>query len=92
MEKFPDRVPVVVESQHLEKPIRYLMPKVLKVCDVIGILRQKKLIKQHEAIFLFIKKNGTLPPMSYYIGDIYYEHRSSDDILYLKFTIENTFG
>lgn len=96
LKKYPDCVPIIFKKragdkilQDLDKP-RYLIPKNLKLSEVIVILRKKIVLTSTQALFVFV--NGCLVPMNETMGDLYNIHKSADDMMYLYYTTENTFG
>ena len=96
--KYPDRVPVIIQKAsncHLKLDnSKYLIPKSLNVSGVIYIIRKKIKINEKHAIFIFVGKDNfaTLVPSTMNILDIYNEFKSEDGVLYITYTIENTFG
>ncbi|KOM50377.1 hypothetical protein LR48_Vigan08g120400 [Vigna angularis] len=77
-EKYPDRIPVIVERA--EKS------------DVPEIDKKKKRIKlsPEKAIFIFVK--NILPPTAAMMSAIYEENKDEDGFLYMTYSGENTFG
>lgn len=95
--KYPDRVPVIIKKNINDKILqdidkeRYLIPKNLKLSEMVCIIRKKIKLDPKQAIFLFVGK-GILVPVNQDIGFIYDQYRSEDDFLYIVYTTENTFG
>ncbi|KAF3512714.1 hypothetical protein F2Q69_00004361 [Brassica cretica] len=77
-DKYPDRIPVIVERA--EKS------------DVPDIDKKKYRIKlsPEKAIFIFVK--NILPPTAAIMSAIYDEHKDEDGFLYMSYSGENTFG
>ena len=98
--KYPDRLPMIIQKAKnckiLEKldNNKYLIPKSLNVSQIIYIIRKKIKINEKHAIFIFVGKDNfaTLVPSTMNILDIYNEFKSEDGVLYITYTIENTFG
>ena len=96
--KYPDRVPVIIQKAsncHLKLDnSKYLIPKSLNVSGVIYIIRKKIKINEKHAIFIFVGQgnSATLVPCNMNILDVYNTYKSEDDILYITYTMENTFG
>jgi len=94
-EKFPDRVPIIVENAprsdlpELDKK-KYLVPKDISVGQFVAILRKRITLPPEKAIFIFV--NNTLPPTSQLIGQVDERHRDKDSFLYFTISGENTFG
>jgi GABA(A) receptor-associated protein len=99
LEKYPDRVPVIIKKSENDKILqdnitgysRYLMPKNLKISEVLFIIRNKINLKKEEAVFIFVNGN-ILVPMNETIGSMYDLHKSEDGFLYIIYSSENTFG
>ena len=97
--KYPDRVPVIIQkatnctSLKLDNS-KYLIPKSLSISGVIYIIRKKIKINEKHAIFIFVGQgnSATLVPCNMNILDVYNTYKSEDDILYITYTMENTFG
>jgi len=96
--KYPDRVPVIIQKATNCKELldnnKYLIPKFLNVSEVIYIIRKKIKINENNAIFIFVGKgsSATLVPCNMNMLDVYNTYKNDDGILYITYTIENTFG
>ena len=98
--KYPDRLPMIIQKAKnckiLEKldNNKYLIPKSLNVSQIIYIIRKKIKINEKHAIFIFVNQDNsaTLVPCNMSILDVYNAYKSVDDILYITYTMENTFG
>ena len=95
--KYPNRVPVIIKNgskilQDIDKSgqARYLMSKNLNIIDLIVLIRKKIHINEKQGIFIFA--NGFLIPMNKTILEVYNTYKSEDNILYVTYNIENTFG
>jgi GABA(A) receptor-associated protein len=92
--KYHDRVPILIQAGNARTPstpsFKYLVPKTSSVAEFVGVIRKKTGVKPHQAIFVFI--NGSLPPSSKTMFEVYMEHREEDGFLYVTYTLENTFG
>ena len=95
MDKYPDRIPVVVTKadncklNDIDKH-KFLVPKDLKISEFIHIIRKRVKLQPHEAIFVFI--NNILPPLSERIIDIYENEKAKDNFLYVIYNSESVFG
>ena len=95
-DKYPDRVPVVVEKEKgvdmpdLDKK-KYLVPNDLSVGQFSYVIRKRLKLKAEKALYLFTQ-DGTIPPTSELLVNIYNKHKDSDNFLYLYITAERTFG
>jgi len=96
LSKYPDRVPVIVEkalnsdAPEVDKKNRYLVPCDISVGKLAYEIRKHMKLAPEQAIFLFV--NGTLPPTSAVIGDIYNRNKDEDGFLYVAYSGESTFG
>ena len=94
LRKHPGRVPVCIKprddkSGYIDKT-RYLIPKDMTVGVFMNYIRKRISLSQYEAIFFFV--NGILPPMNLTFESLYSEHAANDQMLYILFSKENTFG
>ena len=96
MDKYPDRVPIIVERAANSAIVdidkhKFLVPKTLTMGQFVHIIRKRIQITPGQAIFLFI--NGdTLPVASEPVGSVYERLKSSCNFLYVTYSGENTFG
>jgi len=94
LEKYPDKIPLIIEkAKECEYDIeknKYLVPKNIKMQQLIFIIRKRIKIKNAEAIFVHI--NNTLPPSNNFINEIYDNNKDEDGFLYITYSTENTFG
>jgi GABA(A) receptor-associated protein len=95
LNKYPKRIPVIIEKAkefdiELLDKVKYLIPKELYIREFLCIIRKRIKIDSRKAIFIFI--NNNLVPMSTTIGELYNSYKNEDGFLYVKYTIENTFG
>ncbi len=91
LEKYPDFVPVMIESDLEISKKKYLIRKSNTLGQVIMHVRKNITgIREEEALFFLI--NNTMIPISSNISVIYDEHKKDDFILYINVCKENTFG
>ncbi|RZB64048.1 Autophagy-related protein 8C isoform B, partial [Glycine soja] len=94
-EKYPDRIPVIVEKAErsdipdIDKK-KYLVPADLTVGQFVYVVRKRIKLSAEKAIFVFI--NNTLPPTAALMSAIYEENKDQDGFLYMTYSGENTFG
>ncbi|OAY63500.1 Autophagy-related protein 8C [Ananas comosus] len=94
-EKYPDRIPVIVEKAErsdipdIDKK-KYLVPADLTVGQFVYVVRKRIKLSAEKAIFIFVK--DTLPPTAAIMSAIYEEHKDEDGFLYMTYSGENTFG
>ncbi|KAL2483737.1 Autophagy-related protein [Forsythia ovata] len=90
-EKYPDRIPVIVEKAELSdipdiEKKKYLVPADLTVGQFVYVVRKRiKLSADSEkAIFIFVK--NILPPTAAMISAIYEENKDEDGFLYMTYS------
>jgi GABA(A) receptor-associated protein len=94
-EKYPDRVPVIVEKDpkasiaDIDKK-KFLVPQDLTYGQMLYVIRKRINLKPSEAIFVFINK--ALPPTGQLMSQLYKEYKDEYGFLYCTYTGENTFG
>lgn len=94
-EKYPDRIPVIVERadsstiQDIDKK-KYLVPNDLTLGQFIYVIRKRIKLNPEEALFVFV--NNRLPATSELMSQIYKNYKSDCGFLYLEYAGENTFG
>ena len=94
-EKYPDRIPVIIEKADrsdipdVDKN-KYLIPNDLTVGQIVYVIRKRVKLNSEKALFVFV--NNTLPPTAALVSSIYEEHKDDDGFLYITYAGENTFG
>ncbi|CAA0826509.1 Autophagy-related protein 8c [Striga hermonthica] len=94
-EKYPDRVPVIVEKAgkseiaDIDKK-KYLVPADLTVGQFVYVVRKRIKLSAEKAIFVFV--NDMLPSTAALMSAIYDENKDEDGFLYMTYSGENTFG
>ena len=95
-EKYPDRIPIIVEKSiksdisDIDKK-KYLVPNDITIGQFVYIIRKRIQLTSEKAIFLFTEKHS-IPPTSSFISEIYEQFKNEDGFLYLIYAGENTFG
>lgn len=94
-DKYPERVPVIVEKAEksdipdIDKK-KYLVPADLTVGQFVYVIRKRIKLSPEKAIFIFVK--NVLPPTAALMSSIYQDHKDDDGFLYITYSGENTFG
>ncbi|XP_067120025.1 uncharacterized protein [Centruroides vittatus] len=94
-EKYPDRVPVIVEKvpdtriNDLDKK-KYLVPSDLTVGQFYFIIRKKVNLRSEDALFLFV--NNTIPIVSDTMGFLYQQNHEEDYFMYIAYSDESVYG
>ncbi|KAJ8302792.1 hypothetical protein KUTeg_019188 [Tegillarca granosa] len=94
-DKYPERIPVIVEKDpksqiHDIDKRKFLVPNDISVAQFMWIIRKRIQLPSEKAIFLFVGK--VLPQSSASMGQVYEEHKDEDGFLYIAYSGENTFG
>lgn len=94
-EKYPDRIPVIVEkADESDVPDidrkKYLVPTDLSVGQFVYVIRKRIKLGPEKSIYIFVK--NVLPPTCASMSALYNEHKDDDGFLYIKFSGENYFG
>lgn len=89
---FPGRCILSIhEKKHKTIPNILIVRNDLYISQLLQLIRNKYNIKKNESIFIFLN-NNVIPPSSHILSDVYAKYKSEDNILYVTFTFENTFG
>lgn len=94
-DKYPDRIPVIVERADktnipdIDKK-KYLVPADLTVGQFVYVIRKRIRVSPEQAIFMFVR--NVLPPTAALMADVYADHKDEDNFLYITYSGENTFG
>jgi GABA(A) receptor-associated protein len=95
IEKYPTKIPIIVEKQNksdvpdIDKQ-KYLVPNDLTIGQFVYVIRRRLKLDPEKAIFIFI--NNILPPTSAFVQQVYEEHKDDDGFLYVTYSGENSFG
>lgn len=97
LEKFPDRIPVIVERlPNSDLPVmdrkKFLVPSDIVLGQFVQIIRKRINLNPVNAIFTFIGDKHRLFNITELISVIYTENKDEDGFLYVYYTSENTFG
>ena len=94
--KYPERIPVIVEKNikcddliSIKKK-KYLVPNELNISSLIYLIRKN--IKLDPSKALFLMTNNKILNNNKSLYDAYEENKSEDGFLYIYYTSENTFG
>jgi len=92
--KYPARIPIIVEANKDVPALRkhkYLAPCDLTVGEFLHVLRRRIDIGPEQALFIFFD-SGFLAPTGALLGAVYESNRDTDQFLYARLCLENTFG
>ena len=96
LDKYPDRIPVVITRSKSEKLIpdidknKFLVPKDISVGQLIYVIRKRIKIEADKSIFLFF--NDTLPQTSMLLSELYERYKDEDSFIYGEFSGQSVFG
>jgi len=95
LNKYPDRIPIIVNKDRSTKlpdlkKSKYLVPKDMVLSQFVYIIRKNLTILSSEALFITI--NNKLSQSNKNLSDIYEEEKNEDGFLYITYSSENTFG
>lgn len=96
IEKYPDRVPVIVELSTKKSDVpnidkhKYLVPKDLTIGQFIHVIRKRIKLSPEKAIFIFV--NNVIPSTGDLMISVYEEHVNEDGFMYITYSGENCFG
>ncbi|KAL6349219.1 hypothetical protein AAG906_033875 [Vitis piasezkii] len=101
-EKYPDRIPVIVEKAersdipNIDKK-KYLVPADLTVGQFVYVIRKRIKLSAEKAIFIFVDnienwRGGCVCFFRAIMSGIYDEKKDADGFLYVTYSGENTFG
>lgn len=93
--KYPDRIPIILSRTANSdmgelKNSKFLVPKNMSVSQFISLVRKRLNMDQAKAIFMFVENQ--LPQLTMSVDELWNEFKDEDDILYLTYSSENTFG
>ena len=93
----PNKIPVyITKSNYADKDLpdiskhKFLIPNFHLMGEFVYSIRRWIKIQPEKAIFLFI--GNEIPCSSLTMEEVYHRHKSSDGMLYITYTSENTFG
>lgn len=96
LQKYTDKIPVVVEKNYklscnpdIDKN-KYLVPYDLSFGEFLHVIRKRTKIDSNQALFAFI--NNKIPCTNDIMINIYKNNADDDGLLYIIYSIENTFG
>lgn len=97
-QRYPDRICIIVqraknasEGTPLIDRRKFMACNDMKFGHFQNIIRKRLNIEKEESLISFVNES-VLPIHSQLIGEIFIEHKSDDNFLYVYYTKENTFG
>ena len=94
MEKYPGRVPVVVEDKQTKTRSKFLIPSDMTAQQFIILLKRKLYTVSSQSIFMFVRsaKTHVLIIGSSTFGEIYNQYKGDDGFLYIVYSNDSVFG
>jgi len=95
-EKYPDRIPVIVEKSVRAKDLpdidkkKFLVPNDITVGQMCYVVRKRIKLEPEKALFLVC--GNKMPPTSQMMSALYKEEKEPDHFLFLTFESEQCFG
>ena len=95
-QKFPGRVPVIVERGSGSKTVpiidkqKFLVPGDLTLGQFVFVIRKRMELPSESALFCFV--GGSLPTTGSLMRELFGRFRDEDGFLYVSYCGENTFG
>tara|TARA_B110000285_G_C15131735_1_gene624046 strand:- start:2668 stop:3018 length:351 start_codon:yes stop_codon:yes gene_type:complete len=93
--KYPDRIPIIVEKyKDCKLPdvdkCKYLVPNDMTMSKFIFVVRKRIELDSSQALFITI--DGAMTTAGQTVGQLYHDKKDEDGFLYIIYTGENTFG
>lgn len=99
-EKYPDRIPVLIEPFGKQKEVpfltlkKFIVPEDITLAKFISQVRNKHtdqlILKEEQALFFMI--NNILPPVGSLMGDLYKRYKDNTGFLVFHIQEESVFG
>ncbi|KAL4641366.1 microtubule-associated proteins 1A/1B light chain 3C-like [Arapaima gigas] len=95
--KFPAKVPVILERYQREKflPLlektKFLVPEELTMTQFVSVLRNRLCLSPRHAFYVLINNRG-IASMSLTLAELYRDHRDEDGFLYMTYASQEAFG
>ncbi|XP_048341286.1 microtubule-associated proteins 1A/1B light chain 3C [Sphaerodactylus townsendi] len=96
-EKFPTKVPVIVERYQRERYLplldktKFLVPQELTMTQFITIIRGRMGLSSTHAFYLLVN-NKSLASMSLTLAEIYQDYKDEDGFVYMTYASQEMFG
>ncbi|KAH9490326.1 Microtubule-associated proteins 1A/1B light chain 3C [Bulinus truncatus] len=96
-QKFPSKVPVIVERFHKETALpildktKFLVPQELTMSQFLTIIRNRMSLNSNQSFYLIIN-NKSISSMSATIAELYRDEKDEDGFLYMTYASQEMFG
>jgi len=96
LKMYPEYIPIVIESGTKNTPAmdnkKFIFSKKAKVLFIINEIRKRIKISPDEALFIMVGDKQVMPMISLTMEEVYNRYHDEDGFLYIKYSVENTFG
>ncbi|KAL5008753.1 hypothetical protein ScPMuIL_014334 [Solemya velum] len=96
-DKFPAKVPVIVERYHKEKNLplldktKFLVPQEISMSQFTTIIRNRMSLNANRAFYLIVN-NKSISSMSMTLAEVYRDEKDDDGFLYMTYASQEMFG
>ncbi|KAL8164121.1 UNVERIFIED_CONTAM: Microtubule-associated proteins 1A/1B light chain 3C [Gekko kuhli] len=96
-EKYPNKIPVVVERYHKEKELpvlgktKFLVSQDLPMSQFMLTIRSRLCLSANQAFYLLVN-DKSLPTLSLTMMEVYRDNQEDDGFLYITYASQEMFG
>uniref|UniRef100_H2YT99 Microtubule-associated proteins 1A/1B light chain 3C n=1 Tax=Ciona savignyi TaxID=51511 RepID=H2YT99_CIOSA len=96
-EKFPTKIPIIVERYKKERYLpfldktKYLVPQEMTMSQFATIIRNRMSVGSSQAVYLTVDKRH-MPGMALTMAEIYNDNLDEDGFLYMTYASQEMFG
>merc|ERR1712150_54010 len=96
-QRFPSKVPVIVERYKKEKElprldrVKFLVPQELSVSQFVVVVRSRMMIRPSQSLH-FIVGGKQVPSMQMSVAELYHRCQDEDNFLYMTYASTEMFG
>ncbi|XP_077185425.1 microtubule-associated protein 1 light chain 3 gamma-like [Paroedura picta] len=96
-DRYPNKIPVVVERFHKEKELplldrtKFLVSQDLSLSQFMLTLRSRLSLSSTQAFYLLVN-DKSLPSLSITMAELYQDYKEADGFLYITYASQEAFG